>query len=181
MVHLLLLLELFVPLTERATRAASVNASLTPRFFFAEHSRTESACKFIDEYAGALWCCCGRVWLTYQGTVKHVSFAQLQFLAHSRSMAFRGLRVSPPHHRLRRQRLLLDRISERREQASRLGNFPQSLRPISIRRFRGSLSSRPMTHEVVSAHVCCKSENLVEAKRNAYTKAEHYRVCIVVW
>ena len=36
--HLLLLLDPFAPLTESATRAASVNASFTPRFFFAEHS-----------------------------------------------------------------------------------------------------------------------------------------------
>ena len=35
--HLLLLLDVPV-LTERATRAASAKASLTPRFRFAEHS-----------------------------------------------------------------------------------------------------------------------------------------------
>ncbi len=37
-VHLLLLPELPEPFTESATRAASVKASLTPRFLFAEHS-----------------------------------------------------------------------------------------------------------------------------------------------
>ena len=38
--HLLSLLEPFTPLTESATRAASVKASLTPRLRFAEHSDT---------------------------------------------------------------------------------------------------------------------------------------------
>ena len=37
-VHLLSLVDRPGPLTERATRAASVKASLTPRFRFAEHS-----------------------------------------------------------------------------------------------------------------------------------------------
>ena len=38
--HLLSLFTPFAPFTESATRAASVKASLTPRFLFAEHSKS---------------------------------------------------------------------------------------------------------------------------------------------
>lgn len=41
--HLLPPLDVPAPLTERATLAASVNASLTPRFRFAEHSASAKA------------------------------------------------------------------------------------------------------------------------------------------
>lgn len=39
--HLLSLFAPFAPFTESATRAASVKASLTPRFLFAEHSKRD--------------------------------------------------------------------------------------------------------------------------------------------
>ena len=48
--HLVSLLDPFVPLTESATRAASVNASFTPRLRFAEHSDIISMTLVCDSY-----------------------------------------------------------------------------------------------------------------------------------
>ena len=47
--HLLPPLDVPAPLTERATLAASVNASLTPRFRFAEHSTSAKAVSSFPE------------------------------------------------------------------------------------------------------------------------------------
>lgn len=49
--HLLPPLDVPAPLTERATLAASVNASLTPRFRFAEHSASAKAISLLPATA----------------------------------------------------------------------------------------------------------------------------------
>lgn len=50
-IHLLLLLDVLV-LTPSATRAASVKASLTPRFRFAEHSVVPISCQDMSNSEG---------------------------------------------------------------------------------------------------------------------------------
>jgi len=53
--HLLLPPEPFAPLTERATRAASVKASLTPRLRLAEHSCIIISLTFLDLSGEQKW------------------------------------------------------------------------------------------------------------------------------
>ena len=75
--HLLPPLDVPAPLTERATLAASVNASLTPRFRFAEHSASADAISSLPATADHRE--------TYPDTVMPVSFLRLPNLACSRS------------------------------------------------------------------------------------------------
>jgi len=134
--HLLLLFDPLGPLTESATLAASANASLTPRFFIAEHSATRQLpFKLLLTSLRKS---------THQDILMLVSFWRLPTLVCNRSSPFPFVRShSPPSLPHLPRGPPANRISAPPVRALRLDNSQRSPPPIWILRFRVSLLSRP--------------------------------------
>lgn len=122
-------------LTDRATRAASVKASFTPRFRFAEHSTASQRASWLgldgkNTYLDILMLECA---LRLLSPVCNRSFPCLSSVeSNCRDRALLLHRASPAN-----------RTSVPQELISRLDSFPLSPLPISIRYFRASLWNQP--------------------------------------